>query len=99
MGHDVHPRPARPRPKGDDVPVHPQVQVLLDQLAAVGGVPLNELTPTEAREVYKNLTAMDQPEEVARVDDRLVPGDGNDVPIRVYTPVGAVGGSAPLLVW
>jgi acetyl esterase len=81
------------------VPVHPQVQVLLDQLAAVGGAPLSELSPTEARAVFKNLTALDQPEEVARVDDRLVPGDGNDVPIRVYTPADAVGGSAPLLLW
>ncbi len=81
------------------MPVHPQVQVLLDQLAAAGGVPLSELSPDDARVVFKNLTALDQPEEVTRVDDRLVPGDGNDIPVRVYTPEGAVGGSAPLLLW
>lgn len=85
--------------KGEDVPVHPQVQVLLDQLAAAGGVPLDQLSPTEARAVFKNLSALDQPEEVTRVDDRLVPGDGNDIPVRVYTPEDAVGGSAPLLLW
>ena len=93
------PGPRGRRLKGEDVPVHPQVQVLLDQLAAAGGVPLNELSPAEARAAFKILSALDQPEEVARVDDRLVPGDGNDVPVRVYTPADAVGGSAPLLLW
>jgi acetyl esterase len=81
------------------VPVRPQVQVLLDQLAAAGGVPVDQLSPDEARAGFKDLSALDQPEEVARVDDRLVPGDGNDVPIRVYTPADAVGGNAPLLLW
>ena len=49
--------------------------------------------------MYRNLIALDQPEEVTRVDDRLIPGDGNDVPVRVYTPEDAVGGNAPLLIW
>jgi acetyl esterase/lipase len=74
--------------------------MLLDGLAQAGGVPLNELTPAEAREVYRGLIAFDQPEEVTRVDDRLVPADsGHDVPVRVYTPSDAVGGNAPLLIW
>ena len=43
---------------------------------------------------------LDQPEEVARVDDRVVPGPGGDVPVRVYTPAEAVGGdAAALLLW
>ena len=96
MGHDVD---DGPRPKGKTLPVHPQVQLLLDGMAQAGGVPLDQLTPAEAREAYRNLIALDQPEEVTRVDDRLIPGDGNDVPVRVYTPGDAVGGSAPLLLW
>jgi len=89
-----------PRPKGEDVSVHPQVKALLDGLAQAGGPALSEMTPVEARAMFKNLSAFDQPEEVTRVDDRLVPGaDDVDIPVRVYTPHEAVGGDAPLLLW
>ena len=79
--------------------MHPQVQILLDGMAQAGGPPLEQMSPAEAREVYRNLISLDQPEAVTRVDDRLIPGDGNDVPVRVYTPEDAVGGHAPLLLW
>lgn len=91
--------PRGPGPKGEDVPVHPQVKLLLDGMAQVGGPPFNEMAPVEARALFKNLSALDQPEEVTRVDDRIVPGADNDVPVRVYTPADAVGGDAPLLIW
>jgi len=81
------------------VPLNPQVKALLDSLAAAGGPPLNEMSPEDARTMFKALSAMDQPEEVTRVDDRLLPGDGHDVPVRVYTPSDAIGGNAPLLLW
>ncbi len=81
------------------MPVHPQVRLLLDGMAQAGGPPLNELSPAEARALFKDLVALDQPEEVTRVDDRVVPGADNDVPVRVYTPAHAVGVEAPLLVW
>ena len=42
--------PRGPRPKGRDVPLHPQVKALLDGLAQAGGPPLDELTPAEARD-------------------------------------------------
>ena len=79
--------------------MHPQVQLLLDGLAQAGGEPLEQMSPVDAREMFRNLIAFDQPEEVTRVDDRLLPGDGHDIPVRVYTPSDAVGGSAPLLIW
>jgi acetyl esterase len=84
--------------RGDDVPLHPQVKALLDGLAQAGGPAMTEVSPTEARTMFKALTAFDQPEDVARVDDRLIPGPV-DVPVRVYTPASAVGGDAPLLLW
>jgi acetyl esterase len=86
------------RRRGQDVPLHPQVKALLDGLAQAGGPPMSDLPPEEARALYKGLTAFDQPEEVSRVDDRLVPGPV-DVPVRVYTPASAVGTEAPLLLW
>ena len=73
--------------------------MLLDGLAQAGGDPLHEMSPADAREVFRGLIAFDQPEEVTRVDDRLIPADGTDVPVRVYTPADAVGGNAPLLIW
>jgi acetyl esterase len=73
--------------------------MLLDGLAQTGGPALSEMSPSDAREMYKNLSAFDQPEEVARVDDRVIPGAGNDIAVRVYTPQEAIGGAAPLLLW
>ena len=81
------------------MPVHPQVKLLLDGMAQAGGPPLSEMSPTDARAMFKSLSTLDQPEEVTRVDDRVVPGAEHDVPVRVYTPVDAVGGDAPLLLW
>ena len=81
------------------MPLNPQVKALLDTLAAAGGPPLEEMSVEDARAVFKGLSALDQPEEVTRVDDRLLPGDGHDVPVRVYTPSDAIGGNAPLLLW
>ncbi|MEO7571661.1 MAG: alpha/beta hydrolase, partial [Acidimicrobiales bacterium] len=81
------------------MPVHPQVKLLLDGMAQAGGPSLSEMSPADARALFKSLSAMDQPEEVTRVDDRVVPGAEHDVPVRVYTPADAVGGDAPLLLW
>lgn len=81
------------------MPVHPQVKVLLESLSEVGGPSLSEMSPDEARVMFKKLTTADQPEEVTRVDDRLVPGPGDDIPVRVYTPAEAVAVEAPLLLW
>ena len=104
MGHDVLPQRRSPgatpeTDKGTYVPLHPQVKALLDALAEAGGPPLDELSVGEARAVFKDLVALDQPEEVTRVDDRQIPVDGYDLPLRVYTPTDAVGGNAPLLLW
>ncbi len=81
------------------MPLDPQVKQLLDGLAQAGGPSLSDLSPSEAREIYRGMVAFDQPEEVARVDNRVVAGVDHEVPVRVYTPVAAVGGDAPLLLW
>jgi acetyl esterase len=73
--------------------------MLLDGMAAAGGAPLDEMPPVDARAVFKSLTALDQPEEITRVDDRLVPGPDGDIPVRVYTPSEAVGANHGVLLW
>ena len=81
------------------MPVHPQVSQLLDAMAEIGGPALNEMDPVAARTMYKAMAAFGKAEEVARIDDRLVPGPAGEIPVRVYTPAAAVGCAVPLLVW
>jgi acetyl esterase len=81
------------------VPLHPQAKMLLDGMAQAGGPKTSELTPEQARAAYRGLIALAQPEDVARIDDRLVEGPEGDIPVRVYTPSSAVTGSSGVLLW
>lgn len=81
------------------MPLHPQVKMLLDGMAQAGGPAMSELSVADARQTYRGLIALDQPEEIHRVDDRLVEGPDGDVPVRVYTPDGAVNASRGVLLW
>jgi acetyl esterase len=87
------------RSKGDaSVPVHPQVQTLLDLLIAAGGPPLTEQTPEAARAMFRAMSAMNPPgETVASVEDRAIPGPAGELPVRIYRPDGD--GPFPGLVW
>ena len=82
------------------MPLDPQAQEVLDQLAALGLPANNTVSPEEAR---ANTLARPRAEgpEVAKVQDRAVPsldtGGGPDVPVRIYTPAG--GGPFPALAW
>lgn len=80
------------------MPLDPQVKAFLDQLTALGGPPLNSLSPPEAREAAKMLgTFSGTPEDVASVQNRTIPGAAGDIPVRIYTPVGS--GPFPALVF
>ncbi len=83
------------------MPLHPQVQMLLDGMAAQEMPPLDQLDPSAARELIKAFSALSPvPEDVHHVDDRTIETDGGDLPIRVYTPrPTTVGDEAPVLVW
>ena len=74
------------------MPLHPQCKTFLDGLAAMGGKPIHELTPEEAR--ARSLAELGCPiEEIAKVEDRTIAG----VPVRVYTPM--LGKTLPVLVY
>jgi acetyl esterase len=81
------------------VPVHPQVQTILDAMAQAGGPPISELSPPEARAMYRALASMETGEDILRVDDRHVPAEHGDIPIRVYTPEESVGAQHGVLLW
>lgn len=84
-----------------------QMKAVLDQLAALGGKPIETLTPTEARkqptpaDAVKSLLQKQgkstAPEQVGKVEDKTIPGPGGPVSIRIYTPKG--NGPFPLLLY
>jgi acetyl esterase len=78
----------------------PQARALIDLMVERGVPPVYQLTPAEARRMYRERRGFTQPEppSVASVQDMLVPGPGNNganVPCRLYKPLHA---SAPLPV-
>ncbi len=77
----------------------PQVQVLLEQIAAAGRPPRFAIPLEEARALsIANAAALNgQPEAVKHVEDKMIPGPGSDIPVRVYTPEGT--GPFPALVF
>ena len=76
------------------MPLDPQAQVLLDQLAALGSPPLNELDPVAARQAMAAFAGMAPPgPEVARLEER----DADGVPVLVYVP--GTPPPLPVLVW
>jgi acetyl esterase len=70
------------------MPLSPAARTMIDQLEAAGGPPLWEMSIDEARALSGVMGAMDEPPEVASVEDRVIPGPGCDLPVRIYTPEG-----------
>ncbi len=89
---------ADPMPAGTPAPANAQMQAVLDQLAKLGGQPIETLPPDEARKQpspANAVTALLQsqgqaatPEAVASVEDSSFPGPGGPVAIRIYKPAG-----------
>ena len=84
-----------------------QMQAVLDQLAKLGGKPIETLAPAEARQQPTPADAVKAliqsrgetatPEAVAKVANRTFPGAGGAVPIRIYTPEGT--GPMPVILY
>ena len=65
-----------------------------------GAQPFETMTPAEARVAalaFQDLGG--QPEVVASVDHRFIPGPTADIPVRIYRPAGAGTGRLPGLVY
>ncbi len=77
--------------------VDPQVQTILDGLAAAEAPPLTEQSPQQVRDSFALMAALGVPEEVASVEDSTVPGPAGDIAVRIYRPSDAP--SLPALVW
>jgi acetyl esterase len=68
------------------MPLAPAARTMIDQLEAAGGPPLWEMSVDEARALSGVMGAMDEPPEVAAVEDRQIAGPACDIPVRIYTP-------------
>lgn len=83
------------------MPVDPQVAEFLKQVAAANAPPLYTLPPSQARRLVPQISSPAEP--VATVEDRVIPGLGGDIPVRIYTPRSAVQqpgrGPAPIMVF
>jgi acetyl esterase/lipase len=79
----------------------PQARAFIDQVAPPGAPGLHELPMpvAELRQAANGLLAAyaGTPAEVARVENRRVPGPAGELPVRVYTPEGRA--PFPVLVY
>ena len=78
------------------MPLDPQIVQVMEATAALGLPPANTVSPEEARANAKKRPRAPGP-EVAKVENRTIPGPGGDLPVRIYTPEGS--GPFPILVW
>ena len=80
------------------MPLDPQAKAVLDQFASMGGQQLHEMSVAQARELILGMVALaGEPESVARIENRTVPGSAGQIPVRIYTPVGTA--PFPVLVY
>jgi acetyl esterase len=79
------------------VPLDPQVAALLEQMAALGARPFNEMTPEEARAQMLANRGQQPVVPVEQVVDRTVLGLAGEIPVRIYTPAGS--GPLPVVVY
>lgn len=76
------------------MPLDPQAKAFLDQFNEAA-LPALEDLPVEEIRTWPTPIA-DELEAVAKTEDRIVPGiDGNEIPVRIYWPVGWSESSEP----
>lgn len=77
--------------------LHPQCKAFLDQLASMGGRPMHEMTPAEARglSLPPELAGPERP--MHSVVNRTVPGPAGQIPVRIYT--ATADGKLPGLIY
>jgi acetyl esterase len=70
------------------MPLDPQAKAILDPLSAAP-LDITSLEPAVVRQLFTSIGPEQTPEEIARVENRTIPGPAGDLPIRIYTPDGS----------
>src|SRR6476660_8458270 len=78
------------------MPVDPQIQTMLDFINSTDRPAYDALTLEQLR-AGTLMQSLAKPEEVSRVDDRLLAGPDAHIAVRVYRPAGRA--PFPLLVY
>jgi acetyl esterase len=82
------------------MPLDPQAQTLLDQLALLESPNLEDLSPPDARNAFRGFGTMLPAVEAARTADYDVPVEGGSITARAHWPLGDDGREPlPVLVW
>ncbi len=83
------------------MPLDPLVKTFLDQLAAVPGPKMWDMTPTDARMAFAVMMQLVGPKDVpiGKTENLVAPGPGGDISMRIYTPVAAGSEPQPALVY
>jgi len=76
-----------------------EVRAFLDYIKSLGGAPIHKLSPEKNRsgEKYLIRKAGMAPQDVAKVEERLIPVDDGEIALRIYTPGGV--GPFPIFVF
>ncbi|HEU4430262.1 MAG TPA: alpha/beta hydrolase [Myxococcota bacterium] len=75
----------------------PTIKLLLDAMAAAGGPALGTQSVAETRTLFDNMPLPRKQIELARIENRKIPGPAGEIPVRIYQPHGA--GVKPVLVY
>lgn len=70
------------------MPLAPEYQALLAQLAEQPAPKFTDLSPEEGRAMYRLARPVNEDLTVGSLADQHIPSPGGDIPIRIYTPVG-----------
>jgi len=71
------------------MPLDAATAALLAAAAESGAPPLSDLSPVQAREMYRMMQAPADDITVGNIEDRLIPGPAGEIPIRIYHPEGS----------
>ena len=81
------------------MPLDPQAEAFLAQVSESDAPPWEAMTPAEARvavQAFKDLGG--EPEDVASVEHRFIPGPTADLPVWLYRPNKELSGAQPALI-
>jgi acetyl esterase len=79
--------------------LHPQIEKVLEAMAKLDLKPIEAMDPIEARRQMEAMAASRkaEPLPIARVENRTIPGQAGEIPVRIYWPNGA--GVRPAIVY
>lgn len=82
------------------MPLDPSARRFLGALAATNPPSARSLTVSERRRALQNLMGFFGPiEDVAGIEERMVPGAQDERRLRAYTPLGAPSGALPAMIF